>query len=145
MSTVHDTLFKLKGNLEVVGLKLQDFTFDIDFSDLGSGASSAEALTGFPTNVITLGLAWVEVLTPAAGEADLAVIVGDTNDDNGYMTATNLHEVSGDLMAPGTELALRFESDWLGGGADATFTATELDDVTAGAWRIHVPYITLRD
>lgn len=119
------------------------YTLAIAFSDLGSGTASAHALTGFPTNVYVLA-ADVQIVTAFAGEADLAVTIGDTGDADGKMGSVNLNAVAAGsiLGAAGAEQGMLFEADFLTAGADATFSATELDDVTAGELLVRVYYET---
>lgn len=143
MAKVSDSLYEIMGDLQYGGLRWSKFEMVVDFSDLGSGASDAIPLADFPTNVWTLGIGYVEVISAAAGEADLAFIIGDTNDDNGYCASVNLNAATGRLYAAGAELALRYEADFETAGGDITFSATELDDVTAGRWRVVIPYATL--
>lgn len=118
------------------------YELEVDFSDLGSGASDAIPLAGFPTRVFVLGAGFL-INTAFAGEADFSIIIGDTNDDNGLMTVTVVNGVAAGtfLAADGAETGFRFEADFAGAGADATFTATELDDVSAGNGTIRVFYI----
>ncbi len=129
-----------------VNLDVKVYTVAIDFSDLGSGASDTVALTDFPTNAYTLGDAYAYVETAFAGEGDLAFTVGDTADADGYCASTNLDSVAAGtrLRTVGAEFGLVFEADWETAGAAVTFTATELDDVTAGRLIVHVPYILTR-
>jgi len=121
---------------------LQRFTLDVDFSDLGSGASDTIAMTGFPTDVIVVA-AGLEIVTAFAGEADLACSAGDTDVD-GLFASITIHALAAgwvDIL-PGSEAYPRYEGDYLGDTAQMTFTATELDDVTAGALKLHVYYFT---
>jgi hypothetical protein len=121
---------------------IRTYELTILFSELGSGASDAFPLEGFPTNVYVLG-GGILINTAFAGEADFSAIIGDTNDDNGLMTVTVLNGVAAGtfLAANGAETGFRFEADFAGAGGDVTFTATELNDVSAGSCTIRVFYI----
>lgn len=122
---------------------LQRFKLNVSFSDLGSGTSHSEALTGFPTDVIIVARA-LEIVTAFAGEADLAVSGGDTGDADGQFTSITIDSLAAGWVdiIPGAEAAPRYEGDWATDGADLTFTATELDDVTAGELNYYVYYFT---
>ena len=120
----------------------QVFEQVVEFSDLGSGASDSIALTGFPTNVFVVCES-LEIVTAFAGEADLAVSGGDTADADGRFASFNLNAVAAGWagITPGAESgAPRWEADYATDGADLTFTATELDDVTAGKLIYRVYY-----
>lgn len=121
---------------------VQVYELTVLFSELGSGASDPFPLEGFPTNVYVLG-AGILVNIAGAGEADFSAIIGDTNDDNGLMTVTVLNGIAAGtfLAANGAETGFHFEADYAGAGADVTFTATELNDVSAGSWTVRVFYI----
>jgi hypothetical protein len=127
---------------DAVEYGVQVYELTVLFSDLGSGASDPFPLEGFPTRVFILG-AGILINTAFAGEADFSAIIGDTNDDNGLMTVLVLNGVAAGtfLAADGAETGFRFEADYAGAGADVTFTATELDDVSAGSCTIRVFYI----
>jgi hypothetical protein len=121
----------------------QVYELTVDFSDLGSGASDAIACSGFPTNVFVCGQS-LEIVTAFAGEADLAVTGGDTADADGRFTSFNLDSVAAGhgaitVGAEGTS-GPRWEADYATAGADLTFSATELDDVTAGKLIYRVYY-----
>ena len=120
------------------------FTQTVLFSDLGSGASDAIALSSFPTNVLLIGAA-LEINTAFAGEADLAVKVGDTANDDELIASFNLNAVSAGWAAitAGAATLPQFEADYGTAGGDITFTATELDDVTAGSLTLHIFYVDL--
>jgi hypothetical protein len=122
---------------------LQRFTLDVDFSDLGSGASDSIALTGFPTDVIIVARA-LEIVTAFAGEADLACSGGDTGDADGQFASITIHALAAGWVdiVPGAESGARYEGDYATDGGDLTFSATELDDVTAGALKYHIFYFT---
>lgn len=137
-------VFAADGSGGVTTLRgIQVYTKTLDYSSM-SGASTAKALDGFPTNVLR-GPAAVQIVTPFAGEADVAMICGDTGDDNGLVEATNLNAVAAGWLAhvPGAEAGFQFEADFSTAGADVTFTATELGDLTDGELVIHIPYIAL--
>jgi len=124
-------------------LNLPVFTQTVLFSDLGSGASDTIAIAGLPTNILILGVA-IEIDTAFAGEADLAVAFGDTADPDELIAAFTLDSVAAGWakVVAGVELLPHFEPDYVTDGAALTFTATELDDVTAGQMKIHVFYAT---
>ena len=118
------------------------FKQNVKFSDLGSGASDSIALAGFPTDAVVLDQR-LEIVTAFAGEADLAVSAGDTADADGRFAAFNLNAVAAGWAAitAGAEAGSPVhEADWATAGADLTFTATELDDVSAGELNYYVYY-----
>ena len=118
------------------------FKQNVKFSDLGSGARDSIALAGFPTDAVVVDQR-LEIVTPFAGEADLAVSGGDTADADGRFTAFNLNAVAAGwagITAGAEAAAPSHEADWATAGADLTFTATELDDVTAGELNYYVYY-----
>lgn len=123
---------------------VEEYTLDIDFSDLGSGASDLINATGFPLQTRILD-AWLSVRVAAAGEADLACIIGVTADPDGYKTTQNLNAVaSGTLLAAQGALASGlYYADAETSGLGVTFTATALEDVSAGAWTLHVRHTPL--
>lgn len=85
----------------------------------------------------------LEIVTAFAGEADLAVSGGDTADADGRFASFNLDAVAAGWAAitAGAEAASpAHEADYATDGADLTFTATELDDVTAGELNYYVYY-----
>lgn len=106
------------------------------FADLGSGASDTLAIAGFPVNSTLLG--WnVVITTPYAGEADLAFTLGHTADPDGLIVSFNLNAVAaGTAATVAGALYPRPWADLSTSGLGWTFTATELDDVTAGAMRV---------
>ena len=140
MGKFHDQHAEFAGDVSACGLKWHPYTFDVDFDDLGSGASDAIAFDTWPAGVYTDGICWVEPLIEGAGEADLAVTVGDTTDPNGCLESVVLHELAAKTGGPGALHGLHYEADWASDGLGATFAATELDDVTAGRWRFHMRY-----
>ena len=121
---------------------LQRYTLNVGFADLGSGASDTIAMTGFPTDVIIVSRA-LEIVTAFAGEADLACSAGDTDVDGQFASIT-IHALAAGWVdiIPGAESGARFEGDYLGDTAQMTFTATELDDVTAGELNYYVYYFS---
>lgn len=121
---------------------IRAYELAVDFSDLGSGASDAIALAGFPGNVYVLGGGFVPS-TAFAGEADLAAIIGDTSNDDGIMVSQTVHGVAAGtfIVGDGAETGFHFEADWAGDGAAITFTATELDDVSSGAGVVRIFYV----
>lgn len=124
------------------GLRIQSFTQTILFSALGTGVTDNIPITGFPTDVFVLG-AYLEVDTAAAGEPDVAATIGDTVDPDGLMGSVNLDVVAANTIL-GAAAALQgfaWEPDQSTAGLGVTFTATQLDDVTAGAWTAHVLYL----
>lgn len=128
--------------LRFAGYEWGHYTADIAFGALGSGASSVEALAGFPLGVWVFATE-LEILTAFTGEADLAVIVGDTGDPNGLCESVSLDAVAAGtfLGISGAETMRRIEGDLSTDGLAATFTATELDDVSAGSLRVHIKYL----
>lgn len=110
----------------------------------GSGASTAVAFSGFPTNVLILGAA-LEINTAFAGEADVAVTVGDTADADELIASFNLDSVAAGWagVTAGAAVLPHFEADYGTAGGDLTFTATELGDLTAGSLTLHVFYVDL--
>jgi hypothetical protein len=114
----------------------ETWSSSVTFAALGSGASDAIAITGFPVNATLLG--WNLVITTAwAGEADLAVELGHTADPDGLFTSFNLNAVAAGLAA--TVSGALFPRPWADlstSGLGWTFSATELDDVSAGAMRV---------
>jgi hypothetical protein len=133
----------LTGSTDTVGgLRIQSHTQVIDFSELGSGATDNIPITGFPPGVFVLA-AYLEVDDPAVGEPDVAAIIGDTVDPDGLMGPVNLDTVAANTLlgAGGVFQGFAWEADQSTDGLSVTFTATELDDVTAGAWTAHVLYL----
>ena len=123
--------------------QIESFNQTVLFSDLGSGASDTIALTGLATDILILGAA-IEINTAFSGEADVDVIVGDTTDPNGLITAFALDGVAAGFVQglSGAEQLGKFETDYVTAGGTFTFTATELDDVTVGSLTLHIFYIT---
>ncbi len=120
----------------------QHFEVVVNFDDLSAGASDTAALTGFPLNAFVASRS-LEVVIPFAGEADVAVSGGDTGDPDGQFTSFNLNAVAAGFGAitPGVEDGPpTFEADWETDGAQLTFTATELGDLTAGQLIYRVYY-----
>ena len=125
---------------------LETYTLEVDFSDLGSGGSDTIPLTGFPTDVLTFGVGYFVPTSQFAGEADLAFAIGDTGDADGYCASTTLDAMPAGTLGrtAGAQQGVIWEADWAADGAAITFTATQLDDVTAGHGFVHVPYIQMR-
>lgn len=123
--------------------QVESFTQTVLFSDLGAGASDTIALTGLATNILLLGAA-IEINTAFAGEADVAVSVGDTGDPDELITAFTLDSVAAGFVQglSGAAQLGKFETDYVTAGGTFTFTATELNDVTAGSLTLHIFYIT---
>jgi len=127
-------------------LLIQELTFAIDFSDLGSGATDAISITGFPANAIPIAAA-VEVdtaFTVGGGDTTgLTLQIGDAGDPDGKLAALDLVGVAAGWTAhaPGVEHP-SFEKAW---SPEALFTATggstELDHVDAGALTVHIWYV----
>lgn len=114
----------------------ETWSSSVAFGDLGSGASDAIAIAGFPLNATLLGWNLV-IVTAWAGEADLAVELGHTADPDGLFTSFNLNAVAAGIAA--TVSGALFPRTWADlstSGLGWTFAATELDDVTAGAMRV---------
>lgn len=118
---------------------------EILFSDLGSGATDTIVITPtFPTSVVVLGAA-PQIVTAFGGEADLAVILGLTANDDGFIEALNLDGVVAGIPdhISGILSGWSFQADMETDGLSAIFTATELDDVTSGSIKFLVYYIEL--
>lgn len=113
----------------------------LTWEDAGSGASTAVALSGFPTGVVVL-TGWLEIVTPFAGEADAAITVGDTADSDYLISSFNLNAVAATKMTgvAGSGVLPSPEADWATAALAATFSATELDDLTAGELVVHILY-----
>lgn len=124
-------------------IPFQTFTQNVAFGDLGSGASDTIALTGFPTDVVIVSVR-VEIVTAFGGEADLAMTLGDTVDADELIASFNLNAVAAGWakIVAGAELLPHFEPDYATDGGAVTFTATELDDVTAGELNVYIDYYT---
>lgn len=117
----------------------------IDFDDLGSGASDTVAFDAAIDDAIIL-TAWIEVNTAAAGEDDLAVIIGESGGDtNGLIEVFTLHGIAAGIAdTSGTARGaqnLTYQDSYT---PLVTFTATELDHVSAGNWTFCVAYIQLQ-
>ena len=118
----------------------------IGFAALGSGASDSILLgdgTGRPAGSFTFCGASAKAGTPDfAGEADLAVQLGfEGGDTDGFVASTNLNATGDGLeitVLPGVIKAGQVVTAAQNATIAALFTATELDDVTAGSitWRI---------
>lgn len=126
----------------VGGFIVEEVTQAIAFGDLGSGASDDIAITGVPDGVFVLG-AYLEVDDEAAGESDLAAQMGYTADPDGLMTSQGLDAVTAGtvLAGDGALTGFAYVADATSAGLGVRFTATELDDVTAGAWTAHVLFV----
>lgn len=110
----------------------------VEYSDFetgdGDGDSDTVVLSDFPEN------AWVvldelEIVTPFAGEADAAMKIGDTSNDDGRVASFNLNAVAAGRagITAGSESGVfRFEADYAGDGAMITVSATDLADLSAG-------------
>lgn len=126
-------------------LLIQEFRDTIAFGDLGSGATDAIALSGFPANALILGAA-IEVddaWTVGGGDTTgLTAELGDAGVTDEQLAALDLVGVSAGWAAhaPGSKSS-RFESAW---SPEVLFTATggstELDHVDAGALTVHIWY-----
>lgn len=144
MATHSDSVVRFpRATVEIAGLEFSSFTYDITFADLGSGAAHSEAMAGFPTGVFVMG-ATVEILTVWAGEPDVTVTIGDTADADGLCGSISLDSLAAGTVngAVGAVQGFQFEADLSTDGLDATFAATELDDVTAGSLRVRIYYAT---
>lgn len=118
----------------------------IGFADLGSGASDSILLgdgTGRPSgSFLFMGASAVSGTPDFAGEADLAVALGlEGGDTNGFIEATNLNAAGDGAeldVVPGVIKGGQYITAAENATIAALFTATELDDVTAGSivWRI---------
>jgi hypothetical protein len=121
---------------------IKTWTATSDWEDAGTGTSTTHDISsGFPTNVMVLGAA-LEIDTAFAGEADAAVILGDTNDTNGLIEAFTLDSIAAGwaTIVWGAESVPHFEAAY---APILTYTATELDDLTAGALTVHIRYIEM--
>ena len=116
----------------------------VSFSDLGSGASDSIVIADddLPTKIVFYGATAKTGATDFAGEADLAFEVGhEGGDTDAYIASTNLN-------ATGDADDIVVIAGAVKGGAyvDDTstlairFTATELDDVTAGSLTVKIQY-----
>lgn len=120
-------------------------TFDatILFSELGSGASDSIAIADFPTNVILIGVA-ARAGTQFTGEADLAFQVGfEGGDTDALVASTALHQTGNGTpieVVQGVVKGGAFYADASGDGLAVLFTATELDDVSAGSLTVRFLY-----
>lgn len=113
------------------------------FSDLGSGASDSIAIAGFPTNVIFLGAA-AKADPQFTGEADLSFEVGfEGGDIDALIDTTALHETGTTPIAvvQGVVKAGAFFADASADGLAVLFSATELDDVSAGSLTVRFFYL----
>lgn len=130
-------------------LPIAEWESTVLFSDLGSGASDTISLKDqagatsatFPTNALILSAIRI-VNTEFAGEADLADSLGDAGGADDDLESATLHGVAagaGTVSAPGSFLP-RFEPAYV---PVATFTATELDDVSAGSITYRYIYVQL--
>lgn len=140
MARFPDLHAQFTGDISLHGLRIRSYTRDITLTGR-SGASDSVALDDFPAGVYRL-YARAEPLVAAAGEADVAIAIGDTGDPDGMMTATQLDGVASGTILPGdgVETGLGYEADWASDGLDATLTATELGDLTAGQVRVRIVY-----
>jgi hypothetical protein len=114
----------------------ETWSSSVAFGDLGSGATDDIPIAGFPVNASLLG--WnVVITTPWAGEADLAFTLGHTADADGLLLSFNLNAVAaGQAAVVSGALYPRTWADLSTSGLKWVFTATELDDVSAGAMRV---------
>lgn len=101
----------------------------------------------FVNNVYLLPGAEVVILTLFAGATTCTIQVGDTNDPNGLVTATNLH--TGTTGVPistpsAAEYALRSETGYLP-IATLTTTVENVDDLTAGSVLVRIPFSPHRE
>lgn len=139
---------KFKGTVDMGDAKLlmplQRFSYKLGFADAGSGASTTVDISaGFPANAVLVS-AMLEIDTVWTGEVDAALQIGDVADPNGLATAFTLDSVAvgwAAALAPGAEVLAggKFEAAY---SPRATFTATELGDLTAGDCTIHIMYYT---
>ena len=120
------------------------FEETILFSELGSGTSDSIPIAGFPTNVILIGVA-AKASPQFTGEADLAFQVGfEGGDVDALIASTALHQTG-----VGTPIAVvqgvvkggAFYANASASGLAVLFTATQLDDVTAGSLTVRFFYI----
>lgn len=150
MATYHDNmdLSDLSGLVppQVAGgpYIVSAFTQTVLFSDLAAGAADSIALTGFPTNVLIVGAA-LEINTAFAGEPNTTVTLGDTGDADELIAAFTLDSVAAGFAqtVAGAAVLPKVETDYGTAGADLTFAATELSDLTAGSLTVHILYVDL--
>lgn len=114
------------------------------FSDLGSGATDSIAIANFPTDVILLGV--VAKADPQfTGGADLVFEIGfEGGDTNALVESTALHETGVGTpisVVHGVVKGGAFYADASTAGLAVLFTATELDDVTAGELTVRFYYL----
>jgi hypothetical protein len=120
------------------------FDAAISFDELGSGATDSILIADFPANSLYLGAAAVAG-TQFTGEPDLVFEVGfDGGDTDALLTSTALHETGDGVplgVVAGAVKGGQFFADASGDGLAVLFTATELDDVTAGSLTVRFFYI----
>lgn len=117
----------------------------VAFGDLGSGASDSIVIadSDLPTKIIFQGASAKTGATDFAGEADLAFTVGhEGGDTDAYIASTNL-DATGDadeiVVVPGAVKGGAYVDDT--STIAILFTATELDDVTAGSLTVKIYYM----
>jgi hypothetical protein len=136
---------KVGGALDqLAGRAIKHFDATILVEALGSGASDSIAIPDFPTNVIYMGVA-ARANPQFTGEADLSFEVGfEGGDVDALIDTTALHETgNGTTIAvvTGVMKAGQFYADASADGLAALFSATELDDVSAGSLTLRFFYI----
>ncbi len=125
---------------------IQPIYFDatILFSELGGGASDSILIPDFPTNVILLGVA-AKAGPQFTGEADLSFEVGfEGGDVDALIDTTALHQTGVDTpiaVVQGVVKAGTFYADASDAGLAVLFSATELNDVSAGSLLVRFFYI----
>lgn len=114
------------------------------FSDLGSGASDSIVIADddLPAKIVFFGCTAKTGATDFAGEADLAFTVGhEGGDTDAYVASTNLN-ATGDaddiVVIAGAVKGGAYVDDT--STLAIAFTATELDDVTAGSLTVKIQY-----
>ena len=100
----------------------------------------------FPANVVRYSPAKVFVVTEAAGATTVTIQVGYTNDPNGLMTASNVHNSGDGVWLPSTpsaaEYARRIEDAFIP-TLLVTTTVENVDDITAFRCTILIPFVKL--
>lgn len=128
--------------LETLAAHVFDAT--ILFSELGGGATDSILIPGAPTNIILLGVA-ARANPQFTGEADLSFEVGfEGGDVDALIDTTALHQTGAGTpiaVVQGVVKAGQFYADISGSGFAVLFTATELDDVSAGSLTLRLLYL----
>jgi hypothetical protein len=128
--------------LETLAAHVFDAT--ITFDQLGGGATDSILIAGAPTNIILLGVA-ARANPQFTGEADLSFEVGfEGGDVDALIDTTALHQTGAGTpiaVVQGVVKAGQFYANISGSGLAVLFTATELNDVSAGSLTIRLLYL----